>query len=526
MRRTGMILLILLLVVLVLLLAGCGTVAEEQDITPESEPVTVSPVSKTISGEELVSWTAYANWSDDGSIISGSLNGMRMLESSVRHIPVFLIRSRTELEAFRKTYGGLLTMDKGYQGFPSFNETVSGCDEAFFSERSLMIAYESTSSGSFHFRVSKVVIDGAEAYMVVEQTNNPQTFTCDMSGWFLMAELKNDDIAGCTDYDAWLAEQKLPQAALTVGHIPFGTFSWNQTERMLAEMDEAMRKRVRTEGFVNTEPEESFDPVRRAMQEAGTEFEFAQTLYDAEEDCWMVRLFHSETEGEMLEIYMSGDGVTRLIIRAEQGLYGGKTMLPIQYLPQISPDPDATAPEIAEADIAYADLPEMKEQAYRYTETLTPFVSYLRDRMGVDPDERWHVFVHWYDTEQKTGMVEFRYFIGTIGTDRCVIFHLDQGTCRTVWYRYLDRIADEASLIRRVMLFQDRYYQEKKKLELDETFEGEQVNYAYYFGTDMLAYSYQLFYSYGEYGVINNDYGTCCFIDKNGMAVLPSSAES
>ncbi len=524
MRKTGIVLLILLLV---LLTAGCGKAAEEQENAAGPDPVpspeTELPVNRIISGEELTARTAYANWSEDAGIISGSLNGARMIDSSVRHIPVFLIRSRAELETFRKTYGGVLTMDRGYQGFPSFDDAVSGCDDAFFSERSLMVAYVSASSGSFHFRVSKVVIEGTKTYMTVEQTNDPQTFTCDMSGWFLMAEIDNGDIAGCTEFDARLEERKEPQNALRPGHIPFGTFSWKQTELMLAVMDEAARERVRTEGFVNTEPEEAFDPVRRAMNEAETEFEFAQTLYDAEEDCWLVRLFHSETEGEMLKIYMSGDGVTRLIVRSEQGLYGGKTMLPIQYLPMISTDPDAAAPETAEAEISFTGLEEREEQPYRYAEDLAPFVSFLRDRLGIDPDERWHVLVHWYDAEQMEGMVEFRYFIGVIGTDRCVVFHLENGTCTTVWYRYPDSSADEDALLWRVLMFQDRYYQEKKELGPDETFEGEQTGYSYSFGTGRLAYCYQLYFSYGPDGVISNDYGTCCFIDGNGMAVLPSA---
>ena len=41
----------------------------------------------------------------------------------------------------------------------------------------------------------------------------------------------------------------------------------------------------------------------------------------------------------------------------------------------------------------------------------------------------------------------------------------------------------------------------------------------YFYGTDKLVYCYNVFFSYGEHGVINNDWGTQCYINEEGEAV-------
>ena len=69
-------------------------------------------------------------------------------------------------------------------------------------------------------------------------------------------------------------------------------------------------------------------------------------------------------------------------------------------------------------------------------------------------------------------------------------------------------------------MFRQRYEQERPVLVDDEHLEEEKISYTYYYGTDKLVYCYNVFFSYGEHGVINNDWGTQCYINEEGEAVF------
>lgn len=179
-------------------------------------------------------------------------------------------------------------------------------------------------------------------------------------------------------------------------------------------------------------------------------------------------------------------------------------------------------PVFTAADIPCAVLTELADEPYAGSPELQPFADYARDRLGLALDSRWLVFVHYYDEDKTVGMVQFRYCIGdgAIGTNKSILFTLNQGRADGVYASYLDREADETALLARVADFQSRYVQERYTLKPGEQFESETTDYTYYYNTGVLAYCYNVFFSY-DIGVINNDYGTVCLIDENGEAVLP-----
>ena len=101
----------------------------------------------------------------------------------------------------------------------------------------------------------------------------------------------------------------------------FGTFSWKEVGRAVADFDDQTLERIRTDGFVNIEPTDSFWPTDRAKAETTHEYKLAQYFRDEEEDMWMVKFFDSEEKGPFEEIYMTGDGITKLIISGEMTEY-------------------------------------------------------------------------------------------------------------------------------------------------------------------------------------------------------------
>ena len=145
---------------------------------------------------------AYANWTDDMSIINNAINNTELHFSSSMHLPIYKMESLDDLEQFIEIYDEHLTMDRGYNEVPSFLDVTSEYDESFFENNALFVVYLSTSSGSLRYGVKDVVIEDTNFYVQVEQTNSPQMGTDDMAGWFFTVAIEKDIIVGCDSYDA------------------------------------------------------------------------------------------------------------------------------------------------------------------------------------------------------------------------------------------------------------------------------------------------------------------------------------
>ena len=137
-------------------------------------------------------------------MISSCLNGGTMAISSVHHIPVFRLETTAELEEFQTAYRDSLTLDRGHDEAPSFLEAVAGYDEAFFADRSLVLAYVPAASGSFRYALYDVICEGGSFCMYVVQTNDPETCTSDMAGWLVLAEAPDEALECCERFDAQL----------------------------------------------------------------------------------------------------------------------------------------------------------------------------------------------------------------------------------------------------------------------------------------------------------------------------------
>lgn len=197
--------------------------------------------------------------------------------------------------------------------------------------------------------------------------------------------------------------------------------------------------------------------------------------------------------------------------------YSDEKVLKLQYFPELYLEQTEPITEIV--DIAYSNLIEIDGKQYINNQELQVFTDYIKNAFNIELNSSWHVFVHFYDMEKTTGMIQFQYFIGEIGTNKSIIFNLNNGNADMILYSCLDGVTDEQALQDRVSSFKSNYFQEQYQLKDGENFESETTNYTYYYDTKSLVYSYAVFFSYGSYGVINNDYGTTCLIDEQGNAV-------
>lgn len=184
---------------------------------------------------------AYANWTDDSRVFS-CLNAEKLAAGAERHLPVYRIDTEGDLDLFREKFGDVLTLDQGYGEVPSFNDAVCVYDESFFARRSLILAYVAASSGSLRFDVRDVIRDGSSLCLYAVQTNDPEVCTADMAGWFVMAEVRDEDLENVADYDARLAagSDELPgDLAFSIVWGCYGVSSYDSETGVLIKTKDA-----------------------------------------------------------------------------------------------------------------------------------------------------------------------------------------------------------------------------------------------------------------------------------------------
>ncbi|MBQ1468894.1 MAG: hypothetical protein IIZ27_10500, partial [Solobacterium sp.] len=146
--------------------------------------------------------TVYANYSEDSAIMREALNGETMIISSVQHLPVYLLESTQDLEWFKTGPGNSLSLDQSHDEVPSFNEVTGNYDDEFFRDYSLLLAYVQAGSGSFRYELNDLEKADGKLVMHIIQTNDPEVYTADMSGWLVMAEVEKEVTKDCAGYDA------------------------------------------------------------------------------------------------------------------------------------------------------------------------------------------------------------------------------------------------------------------------------------------------------------------------------------
>ena len=142
---------------------------------------------------------SYAGW-HEGDFVGG-LNAKKMAISSVKHLPIYKFDTLNDIKNFNQLRDSF-TFDQGYDEIPSFNETLAKYDESFFEENSLMVVYVPANSGSYRYGVNSIFCNETAFCVHIEQTNNPEICTQDMSGWFISVAVPDSMIEDCTEFDA------------------------------------------------------------------------------------------------------------------------------------------------------------------------------------------------------------------------------------------------------------------------------------------------------------------------------------
>ena len=198
------IIMIIISLVLMLMLVACDNSNKNQD---SSTNKTIESSGDTDTVKLLKTAVAYANWAENfGGLVSDEncLDADKFIYSDLPRLPLFKFDNKIQLDDFVNKYKDIFTMDHGMGDIPSFNDAIQDYDDEFFNEHSLMLAYQEASSGSFRYGITEVKKENGTLVLRVEKLNNPEVYTDDMSGWFLMAEVEKEYIKDCTSFDAQL----------------------------------------------------------------------------------------------------------------------------------------------------------------------------------------------------------------------------------------------------------------------------------------------------------------------------------
>ena len=161
-----------------------------------------APSARVLKDREFSAAVAWANYAEDSTLYTTSLNIGRMTQSSIRHLPLWQVSSTAELAGWKETFRNILTLDHGYDEVPSFDAVTADMDERFFKEQSVLLVYVPSNSCSYRYIVNSIALCGQQLCIHVQQANDPETGDCAMAGWLIAVTVPNEILEGITDFDA------------------------------------------------------------------------------------------------------------------------------------------------------------------------------------------------------------------------------------------------------------------------------------------------------------------------------------
>lgn len=157
------------------------------------------PACPLVSFPTAVSW---ANYGNADLLWAQALNSETAADSSIHHLPILQLDSRSALDTFVQEIAGTFTTQQGYDEVPSFEAVIAGMDEVFFSENSLFLLYVPADSCSWRYDVNRIDLENGHFCVHVQRTDSLESGDCAMAGWFITVSVPKAQLAGITTFDA------------------------------------------------------------------------------------------------------------------------------------------------------------------------------------------------------------------------------------------------------------------------------------------------------------------------------------
>ena len=154
---------------------------------------------------------AYAGWTDDDVIYENALNKDILQGRDGVHLPIFKMDTMEDLAAFKDSYGDVFTMDQGRDRYLSFDDTVARVQwntEAFYNEYTMLAIYIPAMDGTLRFYVADVQTKN-ETFDVFVGQGHADLVSDDMAGWFILMEVKDEEMQEYKYFNAFLNDAKV-----------------------------------------------------------------------------------------------------------------------------------------------------------------------------------------------------------------------------------------------------------------------------------------------------------------------------
>ncbi|MBQ3542243.1 MAG: hypothetical protein IJA45_03860 [Oscillospiraceae bacterium] len=151
--------------------------------------------------DNCLSW---AGWTGDASLFLGALNSDQLQTNHTQHLPVYVFKSKAELDSFITRMDEHLSFDEARDEVPAFTETAAKYDEEFFKDNSLILVYATSGSWNTRYSATGFYCDGTSFVLHVEDTTKNDFGDTAMGGWFVSVVVDNKLIDSCSQFDAYL----------------------------------------------------------------------------------------------------------------------------------------------------------------------------------------------------------------------------------------------------------------------------------------------------------------------------------
>lgn len=158
-----------------------------------------------------------------------------------------------------------------------------------------------------------------------------------------------------------------------------------------------------------------------------------------------------------------------------------------------------------------------KETEYRFFDkkrdynNLSVILNYIQNNFDIEIDNKWKYQTSIISLDY--GLIKFVYYLNEeIGTNRSIVFEINNGIVDTVYYSYINEYVNEKEIIKKVEKFKKNKIQEKKELRDNEKLIEEKITYNYNYRIGKVIYTYCLFFQ-NEHGVVDNSYGSTYFVE-------------
>lgn len=197
----------------------------------------------------------------------------------------------------------------------------------------------------------------------------------------------------------------------------------------------------------------------------------------------------------------------------------GKEEIPLGYMEKVATEfliKDEKSENVSIDCTSFESEEQAKLGKGEVSDKYKPFIDYITDKFGIVFDENWVVQSTDINAENGVGAVRFEYRIKGIETDRYITFFIVDNNAYMVTYSGLENDIDAEEIAQRRDVFESKYKQGVLELNENQVFKSSVTQYLYSFNTDLLIYNFVYTYAEGTDEILNSDYSTVRYIDKDG----------